>query len=207
MMVDAPSSPDCEPPTIGGTLSTSGSLAVMLGSHSEAPPLSPLSPLSEMSQSPFARSFAESFGGTKDSKDSKTSEDEADFGDAYQFASQDSRMMLLGMRPLLVSLVEWFGISMDMPFHNVSWLLLQCPFAQASWISGGRFALATEWDLVTSLCGQDNAGCPQGIDGSKKYNAKASFTSAPLPGCSKIPGGAKTCNTLVVIKCHDFPSF
>ena len=99
MMVDAPSSPDCEPPAIGSniaTLSTSGSLAVMLGSDVN-PPMSPLSPLSEMSQSPFARSFAESFGGTKDSKDSKTSEDEADFGDGYQFASQYSRMMLLGM--------------------------------------------------------------------------------------------------------------
>jgi len=98
MMVDAPSSPDCEPPAIGSniaTLSTSGSLAVMLGSDVN-PPMSPLSPLSEMSQSPFARSFAESFGGTKDSKDSKTSEDEADFGDGYQFASQDSRMMLPG---------------------------------------------------------------------------------------------------------------
>ena len=76
---------------------------MMLGSHVDAPPLSPLS---EVSQSPFGRSFAESsFGGTKDSKDSKTSEDE-DGGDGYQFASQDSRMMLLGMLEKLVSIVD-----------------------------------------------------------------------------------------------------
>ena len=113
MIVDAPSSPGYEPPTIGGLSTSAGSLAVMLGSHVDAPPLSPLS---EVSQSPFGRSFAESsFCDTKDSKDSKTSEDE-DGGDGYQFTSQDSRMMLLGMLEKLVSVVdEWFGICMDMP--------------------------------------------------------------------------------------------